>query len=364
MTFDAGAIARAFQFEGQFLEAQPYGNGHINDTYRVLMRDQDIDRRYILQRINHDIFKQPIAVMENIQRITDHLRQKVGAMGLDTGRHALKLIPTTSGDLYYQDEAGNVWRAYHFIEQATSFDVVESPEQAFEVGKAFGFFQQQLVDLTGPRLHETIPDFHNTPKRFQTLRAAIEADAFNRAKTAQADIEFALQQEAMVHVLMDLQQQDLIPERVTHNDTKINNVMLDDQTGQGLCVVDLDTVMPGLALYDFGDMVRSATCFAAEDEQDLSKVKMEMPIFEALTDGYLATAGEFLNETEKAHLAFSGKLITFEIGIRFLTDYLTGDTYFKIHREGHNLDRARSQFALVRSIAEQEKAMEALIRRF
>jgi aminoglycoside phosphotransferase (APT) family kinase protein len=230
-------------------------------------------------------------------------------------------------------------------------------EQAYQAAHAFGCFQQQLASLPSPRLHETIPDFHHTPKRFAALQQAIAADAKGRAKLAQPEIDFALAHESITGVLL----QASLPERITHNDTKFNNVLLDDATGESLCVVDLDTVMPGLVLYDFGDMVRTTTSPAAEDEQDLSKVIMQFPLFEALVRGYLSAAGEFLSEAEKKFLAFSGKLITFEVGIRFLADYLAGDTYFKIHREGHNLDRCRTQFKLVESIELEEEKMNRLV---
>jgi hypothetical protein len=212
-----------------------------------------------------------------------------------------------------------------------------------------------------PRLHETIPDFHHTPKRFAALQRAIAADVKGRAKLAQPEIDFALAHESMAGVLIEASLHTDLPERITHNDTKFNNLLLDDATGESLCVVDLDTVMPGLVLYDFGDMVRTTTSPAAEDEQDLSKVTMQFPLFEALVRGYLSAAGGFLTETEKKFLAFSGKLITFEVGIRFLADYLAGDTYFKIHREGHNLDRCRTQFKLVESIEVQEEKMNRLV---
>jgi aminoglycoside phosphotransferase (APT) family kinase protein len=234
---------------------------------------------------------------------------------------------------------------------------VESAEQAFKAARAFGEFQRQLADLPAPRLHDTIPDFHHTPKRFAALEAAIRADAAGRAKLARAEIDFALAHQPMTRVLLEAN----LPERVTHNDTKFNNVMLDEATGEGICVIDLDTVMPGLALYDFGDMVRTTTSPAKEDERDLTKVTMQFPMFEALVRGYLAAAGGFLTPAEKQRLAFSGKLITFEIGIRFLTDYLAGDVYFKVHRDGHNLDRCRTQFKLVESIAQQEDAMNKLV---
>jgi len=234
---------------------------------------------------------------------------------------------------------------------------VQSPAQAFEAAQAFGRFQSLLADLPAPRLHDTIADFHHTPKRFLALEHAIAADAVNRAAHAKPEIAFALRHQGMRSVLLEAN----LPERVTHNDTKFNNVMLDDATGAGICVIDLDTVMPGLALYDFGDMVRTTTSPVPEDERDLAKVTMQFPMFEALVRGYLTSASEFLTSAEKQHLAFAAKLITFEIGIRFLTDFLAGDTYFKIHREGHNLDRCRTQFKLVESIEQQETQMNRLV---
>jgi hypothetical protein len=353
---DLKAVAAQFEMWGQFHSAEPYGSGHINDTYCAVFDQAGTTTRYIIQRINHNIFKQPLALMENIQRVTAHLAAKMKGKP-DFSRRVLTLIPTREGLPFLQDSEGNFWRAYLFIERARSYDSVESPRQAFEAAKAYGQFQKLLADLPAPRLHDTIPDFHHTPKRYATLVKAIEADAVNRAALAKPEIEFALKHAAITDVLLNAK----LPERVTHNDTKFNNVMLDDVTGEGICVVDLDTLMPGLALYDFGDMVRTTTSPAKEDECDLSKVKMQFPMFEALVRGYLTSAGDFLTTAEKKLLAFSGKLITFEIGIRFLTDFLGGDTYFKVHRNGHNLDRCRTQFKLVQSIEQQEEQMEALV---
>jgi aminoglycoside phosphotransferase (APT) family kinase protein len=249
---------------------------------------------------------------------------------------------------------------YDFITNAHTHDVIRSPEQAYQAAHAFGLFQCQLADLPGGRLHETIPNFHNTPARFANFARALAEDVCGRAQEAAPEIGFALAHENLAGVLLDLNARGDIPERVTHNDTKINNVMLDDATGKGICVIDLDTVMPGLALYDFGDLVRTSTSPAAEDETDLGKVAMQMPMYQALVAGYLDAAGGVLTPTEKAHLAFSGKLITLEIGIRFLTDFLQGDVYFKTKRPRHNLDRCRTQFALVTDIERQEDAMNAL----
>ncbi len=353
---DVRAIARQFHIYGDFQNAAPYGSGHINDTYCVSFEQSGCATRYIFQRINHNIFKNPVALMENIQRVTAHLASKAGE-NRDFSRRGLTLVATRVGGHYHRDAEGNYWRVYLFIEKAKTYDAVESTQQAFQAAQAFGRFQTLLADLPAPRLHDTIPDFHHTPKRFATFEKAIEEDVANRAKLASPEIEFAQRHKAICSVLLDAK----LPERVTHNDTKFNNVMLDDDTGEGICVIDLDTVMPGLAAYDFGDMVRTTTSPAKEDERDLSKVGLQFPMFEALARGYLSTAGEVLTVAEKRLLPFSGKLITFTIGLRFLTDYLAGDTYFKVHREGHNLDRCRTQFKLVESIEQQEEKMNQLV---
>lgn len=355
---DVRAAARHFQIQGDFLSAEPYGSGHINDTYCVAIRQKGTRSRYILQRINQNVFKHPVALMENVQRVTAHIGNRLAGEH-DFNRRVLTLIPACDGRNYYCDEQGNYWRAYIFIEKARTYETVQSARQAFEAAKAFGHFQKLLADLSAPRLHDTIPDFHHTPKRFAALEKALAADVANRAKLAKSEIEFAMRHKAMTGVLLDA----ALPERVTHNDTKLNNVMLDDATGEGICVIDLDTVMPGLALFDFGDMVRTTTSPANEDERDLSKVTMQFPMFEALVRGYLTSAADFLAKAEKQHLVVSGKLITFEVGIRFLADFLAGDVYFKVHRENHNLERSRTQFKLVESIGQQEEQMDRLVER-
>jgi len=353
---DIKSISQHFQMQGKFQSAEPYGSGHINDTYCAVYDQGAASIRYIHQRINHTVFKNPAALMENVQRVTTHVRTKLeGQRG--SGRRTLTLVPARDGLPFYRDAAGNFWRTYIFIEKARSYDAVESPQQAFEAAKAFGRFQQSLSDLPPPRLHETIPGFHDTSKRFEALLKAIEADEKNRATQARVEIDFAIPRAGMTRVLLDAR----LPERITHNDTKFNNVMLDDDTGEGVCVIDLDTVMPGLAPFDFGDQVRTTTSPAKEDERDLSRVRMQMPMFEALVRGYLTQADTFLTKVERQYLAFSGKLITFEVGIRFLTDFLSGDTYFKVHREGHNLDRCRTQFKLVESIEQQEERMNQVV---
>ncbi len=362
MKHDVTEVASRFDLPGVFRSAEPHGTGHINDTYAVTQHSEGGPVRYIVQRINHDVFRTPIALMDNVGRVTRHLRQRMSAAGSESiDRRILTLVPTREGGDYHQDDQGNVWRVFVFIEGAQTHDTIKSEAQAYQTARAFGQFQSLLTDLPEPRLHETIPDFHHSRRRFDVFAQAVEEDPLGRVGLAGPEIEFAFRHEPMVDVLLGLHGAGEIPERVTHNDTKLNNVMIDDTTGEGICVIDLDTVMPGLALYDFGDMVRSATSPVEEDERDLSKVVMRMSMFEALASGYLASLGSVLNQAEKDHLPFSGRLITFECGIRFLTDFLRGDVYFKIHRDGQNLDRARTQFRLVESIIEQEKEMERFV---
>jgi hypothetical protein len=302
--------------------------------------------------------------MANVERVCAHAHAKLKKAGeTDADRRTLRLIPTRAGKAWHIDAAGNRWRCYHFIEGATGHDVVRSPEQAYAAARAFGAFQALLTDLPGGRLHETIPDFHHTPSRFARFQQALAQDAHGRAAACVPEIAFALARSHEVNVVVDALRDGTLPERVTHNDTKLNNVLLDDVTQEGVCVIDLDTVMPGSVLYDFGDLVRTATSPAAEDETDLSKVRLQFPMFEALVKGYLASADGFLTPKEKELLPFAGKLITFEIGLRFLTDWLEGDVYFKIKRPTHNLDRARTQFKLIESIEAQLPAMQALIDR-
>jgi len=355
-------ISKKFQIYGEILHAETLKIGHINETYSATYDQGGMRLRYIHQKINQGVFKNPVAVMKNVMRVTTHIRKRLEAANArDITRRSLIVIPTRDGQSYYVGKEGEYWRTFVFVEGVQTFESVQSPEQAFQAGRAFGEFQSLLVDLPGGRLHETIPHFHDTRKRFAALQAAIQKDHYNRAKDAKREIAFALAREKIVGVILDATARKKIPERITHNDTKFNNVMLDTLTGEARCIVDLDTVMPGCALYDFGDMVRTTTSPTLEDERDLTKVKMHMPIFKKLAAGYLSTAGSFLTKAEKSLMAFSGKLITFEIGIRFLTDFLSGDTYFRIHRPDHNLDRCRTQFKLVESIEQQERAMQKFV---
>jgi Ser/Thr protein kinase RdoA (MazF antagonist) len=353
-------ISKKFQIYGEILHAETLKIGHINETYTATYDQGGTRVRYIHQKINGNVFKKPVAVMKNVMRVTTHIRRKLEeANARDLTRRSLIVIPTRDGKSFHQNGNREVWRTFVFVEGVETYEAVQSPQQAYQAGRAFGEFQHALVDLPGGRLFETIPDFHHTRKRFTALQQAIQKDHYNRAKDAKEEIAFALKHEPVVDVILNAMAKGKIPERITHNDTKFNNVMLDVLTGEAMCIVDLDTVMPGCALYDFGDMVRTTTSPTLEDEPDLSKVRMQMPMFKKLVEGYLSTAGRFLTKAEKAHIAFAGKLITFEIGIRFLTDFLSGDSYFRIHRPSHNLDRCRTQFKLVESIERQEKAMQA-----
>lgn len=353
-------LAGMFDIYGDFLVASPFGNGNVNDTFQLTYDQGGIRLHYVLQRINSNVFKDPVAVMENVARVTDHILGKIRAAKALTRKRTIRLLHAHDGKPYAFDNRGNCWRAYIFIEHARAYEVLDSPEQAFRVAQGFGEFQKQLVDLKG-RLNETIPDFHNTPKRINALEAAIKADTCNRVKQVQKEIDFVLSRKSECGKLLDLNAQGAIPERITHNDTKANNILIDDLSGEAICVIDLDTVMPGLVLYDFGDMVRSGTNPAEEDEQDLNRVGMRFDMYEAFYDGFISSAGCFLTEAEKEMLPFSAKLITLEIGLRFLTDYLMGDTYFKTKRPNQNLDRCRTQFKLVESIEAQMNKMQALL---
>jgi hypothetical protein len=356
---DLAAIAGHFKFEGRFVDVYPHPcGGHINDTYMVCFQTSgDTVRRYILQRINHHVFTYPERVMENIEAVTTYLREKIAAYGGDPAREVLNLVAVTEGGNLHRAVDGSYWRAYHNIEGARTYNVVENLDQVYSAARAFGNFMRLLSDFPAERLHETIPGFHHTPKRFETFKEAVEQDVVGRAEAAATEIDFVMQRAEMVSTMIDLLERGELPARITHNDTKFNNVMIDDVTGEGVCVIDLDTVMPGLSLYDFGDAIRSGANPAAEDEQDLSKVIFDLAVFDRYAHGYLDATRESLTSTEVDHLPFSAIVMTLECGMRFLTDHLQGDTYFKIHQENHNLDRCRTQFKLVKDMEEEYDRM-------
>lgn len=355
------AVADAFRCGGNCQSAEPCGSGHINDTYKVRFIDQANARHYILQRINSTVFKNIPAMMDNISRVTIHQREKLLKAGAsDLNRRTLNLVPAKDGNNFHVDNNGAFWRTYLFIEGTRAYDTADDPGLAYEAAKAFGEFQLQLSDLPG-RLHDTIPNFHNARMRFNALKKAIAGDPCGRAASVRREIEFVLAREDMVDVVVDLMAGGAIPERVTHNDTKLNNVLIDDATGKGLCVIDLDVVMSGTVLYDFGDMVRTAAATAVEDEVDQSKVEMDIRLFDAIAQGYFESAAGFLVPREREYLPFAGTLITFIMGMRFLADYLQGDVYYRSQREGHNLDRCRTQFKLVESMEKQMDAMRRIV---
>jgi Ser/Thr protein kinase RdoA (MazF antagonist) len=334
--------ALEFKLDGKPIYCGRYGSGHINQTYLLV---DATAREYILQRINKNVFKRPDLLMRNIVAVTNHLRAKA-----QSHREVLTLVPTLAGEDWLVDEDGEYWRLYDFVTDIVSMDKAETPADLRESGLAFGRFQRQLADFPAETLHETIPHFHDTPDRYRALKEAIAADTHGRAKEVGAEIEFALAREAFAATLMDLQAKGDLPLRVTHNDTKLNNVLFDRMTRKALCVIDLDTVMPGLAANDFGDTIRFGATSAAEDEPDLAKVNFVMPLYEAFAGGFLEACGESLTPCEREHLPHGAKMMTLECGVRFLTDYLSGDTYFRTGRAGQNLDRCRTQFKLVQDM--------------
>ena len=359
---DLKEVFANFEIEGEYVRHHFVKVGHINETYLLESSRGGTPERFIFQRINHFVFRSPELLMANFEKITRHLRSRLEKIpGRDPNRETLNLANSRQGRCYYRSPEGNYWRAYSFVGDTHIINIARQPEQAFEAGRAFGCFQKLLADLPAASLHETIPFFHHTPRRFARFREVLEKDPHARAEDARDAVEFALDRKAMTGIVTDALESGALPLRITHNDTKINNILFDDGTGKAICIIDLDTTMPGSALYDFGDMVRTTTSFAAEDEPDLSKVKIEMEMFRALANGYIEEAAGFLTEKELDLLVFSGRLITFTIGLRFLTDHLEGDVYFRIHRPGQNLDRARAQFALVRSMEEHAEKMEKVI---
>jgi Ser/Thr protein kinase RdoA (MazF antagonist) len=363
-TGDPGRVVQHFQFVGDLRRASPYGIGHIHDTFAAWFEGSGTTtRRYILQRINHNVFRDPEGLMENVCKVTAHLRRKILDAGRHPERHTLNLIPTVEGGAYHKASNGHYWRAYVFIEGARTYEVAESLKQVYHAGAAFGSFQELLADFPAGSLHEKIPDFHDTPKRFQAFIRALDSDRMNRAAGVQTEIDFVLERASKLSLLVDLLAQGQLPERVTHNDTKFNNVMIDDETGEAVCVIDLDTVMPGLAPYDFGDAVRAAANTAPEDEEDLSRVAFDFQVYEHLTQGYLDAARGLLTDLEIECLPYSAWLMTLEVGLRFLTDHLDGDVYFRVLGQDHNLHRCRTQFKLVQDMEGQFEQMAQVIRR-
>jgi hypothetical protein len=356
-------VAEAFAIEGRWLSSSPFGGGHINETLLAEFEAHGRRTRYVQQRINRSVFREPAQVMTNIARVVAHQRRALEREGVrDLERRVLELVPARDGALAWLDERGETWRCWRLIEGAESRDVVRGPGDARAAAHAFGRFLAQLGDLPAPRLFETIPRFHDARLRFEQLEAAVRADARGRLADCRAEVDLALAREPLVARIESLIRSGALRERVTHNDTKLNLVLLDARSGDGLCVIDLDTVMPGSALHDFGDLVRSMTSSAGED-RTAERVQVDETLLLALTRGWLSEFGELLVPAERAHLVFAGLLISFEQGVRFLTDHLDGDRYFRIPAPGHNLRRARNQFALARSLAARRSELERLVAR-
>jgi len=351
------AILAAKQFNSdEITYIEPYGSGHINSTWLSVHKSADgKEVKNLMQKISTVAFKKPDELMENIVGVTTFLRDKVDEDG------TLTVIPTLDGKNFYVDEWNNYWRVYKFIDNATAYQQIENDNDFYTCGLAFGEFQQMLAEYPAEKLHETIVNFHNTPSRFADFKKALAEDKMGRAKDVQPEIDFVLAHECKADAITSKLESGEIPYRVTHNDTKLNNILIDDATGKAKCVIDLDTVMPGAAAYDFGDSIRFGASTGAEDETDLSKISVDVHLFEVFAKGYLSTANKFLTPAEKDSLVTGAYLMTLECGVRFLTDYLNGDVYFKIHREHHNLDRCRTQFKLVADMEAKEAELRAIV---
>ncbi len=351
-------VLSAFDFGSGKLLSKPFGSGHINATF--LISAEDTGKSFVLQQLNSEAFKNPGELMQNVTGISRYLSELIQKAGGDSSREAMNFLPTRSGDLFYRDGQGGAWRAYRYIDRVTVYQSADTPRLFAAAGRAFGNFQRQLSEYPASTLFETIPRFHDTEDRLFKLKAAIAADAFGRAAECSAEIDFALSREADCSVAMQALRRGILPLRVTHNDTKLNNVLFDEESGEVVCVIDLDTVMPGLSINDFGDSIRFGANHCAEDEKDLSKMYLDMELYEAYATAFTEGAGGALTEAEIDYLPWGAKLMTLECGIRFLTDYLSGDTYFHTDRPGQNLDRCRTQFKLVADMERRWEEMTAV----
>lgn len=357
-------ILSNFAINGEFISCEPYGSGLINRTYVAVYNEGGRRVRYIVQRINTNLFKNVDGLMNNIKIVTEFNRAEIVKRGGDPDRESLTLVPTKNGGTYFRTEEGDCYRVYVFIENAKGYDVVEKPEHFYESAVAFGKFAMLLDRFDSSKLFEVLPDFHNTVKRFDNFKKSLEADKFNRAKDVKKEIEFALNREKITHTIVDLLASGKMPSRVTHNDTKLNNVLIDTRTDKAVSVIDLDTMMPGSICYDFGDSIRFGCNPCLEDTPETEKVIFNMPLFETYTKGYLSVFGDTITDIERKNLPMGAILMTYECGIRFLTDYLDGDVYFRKTREGQNIDRMRSQFKLVSDMEKRYDEMLSAVEKY
>lgn len=354
-------VCRCFNIKGELICHEVVTGGHINSTNLVVFEENGEIRKYLVQGINTHVFRNPDNLMDNIVSVTQYLKNKIAEAGGDPDRETLTFLPAKDGRYYYYYNS-KCWRIYNFVDRCYTLNTIES--EAFEnAGKSFGMFQRHLSDYPMHNLHETIKDFHNTPKRLENLKNSVEADVKGRAKDVEAEIKFAFDRTEDAKYVLDLHKKGLIPLRVTHNDTKLNNILFDEDTNEGICVIDLDTIMPGLSLYDFGDAIRFGANTTFEDDDNLDNVKISIELFESFARGFLSACAKALTKTEVDCLAFAGKLMTFECGVRFLTDYLDGDVYFRTKYPEHNLVRARNQFRLVEEMEAHMDEMKAIVER-
>ena len=359
---DFKKIVSAFRVEGELVSCERYGEGHINETYLAILQKDGKQVKFILQKINTGLFRNVDGLMSNIVGVTEFARAKIRAKGGNPDRESLTVVFTKDGKPYYRDgETGGCYRMYVFIDNAVAYQKVEKPEHFYQSAVAFGDFANLLAEFDASKLYEVLPDFHNTVKRVENFEKSLAADPLGRAAEVREEIAFALSRKDRAGCIVDLLASGRMPLKVTHNDTKLNNVMLDAVTGKYVAVIDLDTIMPGSICYDFGDSIRFGCNPASEDERDLGKVNFRLDLFRTYAEGYLSALGKSVTQTEKDHLAFGAWLMTYECGVRFLTDYLDGDVYFRTKREGQNLDRTRVQFKLVSDMEKCMDEMETII---
>ena len=358
LPFDLDFIVSNFSILGVFRGYKSQSNGNINKTYLLTFENEGKEEKYTLQSINTFVFQKPYELMENIAAVTGHMRSSLLSRGIDPSRRVLSFLKVSDGRYCIEDEEGVFWRVYNYVDGVYTLNSIDKPSVFEATGRAFGDFQNCLADFDGSALHETIENFHNTYHRLEQLKEAIKEDPADRVREVREEIDFIMSREADTRIFTDLISEGKLPVRVTHNDTKLNNVLFDNETNEGICVIDLDTVMPGLSLYDFGDSIRFGANKTIEDDPDISKVGIDLNLFEAYTKGYLSSCGDKLTDKEKELLPVSVKILTLELAIRFLTDYINGDVYFKTLYPAHNLDRCRNQLALVK---DTENHMDEMI---